>query len=82
MFSGKRVLILEGGGFKTSFTAGVLDAFMLYGYRNFDVVVAVSGGALAGSYYLANQFGDYYNSMKDFCKDPNFISFSKAFSEG
>jgi predicted patatin/cPLA2 family phospholipase len=82
MFSKKRVLILEGGGFKTSFTAGVLDAFMLYGYRNFDVVVAVSGGALAGSYYLANQFGDYYNSMKDFCKDPNFISFSKAFSEG
>ena len=27
MFKGKRVLILEGGGFKTSFTAGVLDAF-------------------------------------------------------
>jgi predicted patatin/cPLA2 family phospholipase len=82
MFSGKRILILEGGGFKTSFTAGVLDAFMLYGYRNFDAIVAVSGGALAGSYYLSNQFGDYSNSIKSMCKDPNFISFSKAFSEG
>jgi predicted patatin/cPLA2 family phospholipase len=82
MFTGKRVLILEGGGFKTSFTAGVLDAFMLYGYHNFDTIVATSGGALAGSYYLSNQFGDYSNSMIAMCKDPNFISFSKVFSDG
>ena len=82
MFKGKRVLILEGGGFKTSFTAGVLDAFTSLGYRNFDVIVAVSGGSLAGSYFLSEQFGDYFNSMKAICKDPRFVSFSKAFSEG
>lgn len=82
MFEGKRVLILEGGGFKTSFTAGVLDAFILYGYREFDVIVAVSGGSLAGSYFLSAQFGFYFNSMKAICKDPRFVSFSKAFSEG
>ena len=43
MFEGKRILILEGGGFKTSFTAGVLDAFTMYGYDDYDVIVAVSG---------------------------------------
>ena len=82
MFEGKRILILEGGGFKTSFTAGVLDAFTMYGYDDYDVIVAVSGGSLAGSYFLSNQFGSYFNSMKAICKDPRFVSFSKAFSEG
>ena len=82
MFFGKKVIILEGGGFKTSFTAGVLDAFMVYDQFDFDVIVGVSGGALAGSYFLSRQFGDYYNTIKDYCKDPRFVSFSKVFSEG
>jgi predicted patatin/cPLA2 family phospholipase len=82
MFENKRVVILEGGGFKTSFTAGVLDAFTLYGFHEFDVIVAVSGGSLAGSYFLSEQFGAYFNSMKAICKDPRFVSYTKAFSDG
>ena len=79
---GKRVLILEGGGFKTSYTAGILDAFTMTNYFEFDAIVAVSGGSLAASYYLSGQFGSYFNSMRTIVKDPRFISFSKAFSEG
>ena len=82
LLNGKKVLVLEGGGFKTSYTAGVLDAFSITGYREFDAFVAVSGGCLAASYFISEQYGYYFNSMKTICKDPRFVSFSKAFSEG
>jgi len=81
-FTGKKVLILEGGGFKTSFSTGVLDAFRMTGYDDFDVHIGVSGGSLALSYFLSHQFGSYIGSMKIICKDPRFVQFSKAFKTG
>lgn len=81
-FTGKRVLILEGGGFKTSFSTGVLDAFRMTGYDDFDVHIGVSGGTLALSYFLSHQFGSYIGSMKMICKDPRFVQLSKAFKTG
>lgn len=81
-FHGKKTLILEGGGFKTSFSAGVLDAFRATGYDDFDVFIGVSGGSLALSYFLSEQYGSYFESMRKLCRDPRFIKFTKAFSEG
>ncbi len=81
-FTGKKVLILEGGGFKTSFSTGVLDAFRMTGYDDFDVHIGVSGGTLALSYFLSHQFGSYIGSMKMICKDPRFVQLSKAFKTG
>ncbi|MGG6545411.1 UNVERIFIED_CONTAM: patatin family protein [Prevotella sp. 15_C9] len=47
-------LVLEGGGMRGVFTAGVLDAFMKYGLY-FDYVVAVSAGACNGLSYISKQ---------------------------
>ena len=55
VFAGKKILILEGGGFKTSFTGGVLDAFRSLSYDPFNAYVGVSGGSIAISYFLSNK---------------------------
>lgn len=73
----KKTLVLEGGGFRTAFTAGVLDSFMACGYQPFDRLIGVSGGALALSYYLSGQFKFYYKAMKHLSQDPNFIKFTR-----
>jgi len=82
LLSGKKTIILEGGGFKTSFSAGVLDAFRMSNFDQFDAHIGVSGGTLALSYFLSHQYGAYFNSMKSICKDPRFIQYTKAFSDG
>jgi predicted patatin/cPLA2 family phospholipase len=82
LLSGKKIIILEGGGFKTSFSAGVLDAFRMSNFDQFDAFIGVSGGSIALSYFLSQQFGEYINSMKSLCKDPRFIQYTKAFSDG
>ena len=82
LLQGKRTLVLEGGGFKTSFSTGVLDAFRMTEFDGFDACVGVSGGALALSYFLSRQYGIYYKSMTTLCKDTRFIQFSKAFTDG
>lgn len=49
-------LVLEGGGLRGTFTAGVLDLFMDRGIR-FPYTVGVSAGATNGLSYLAGQRG-------------------------
>jgi len=49
-----RGLVLEGGGMRGIFTAGVLDAFLDLGIE-FDQCVAISAGALNGISYLSKQ---------------------------
>ena len=44
-------LVLEGGGMRGVFTAGVLDAFMKYNFY-FHYVVGVSAGACNGLCYM------------------------------
>lgn len=64
-----RALVIQGGGFRTAFSAGVLDAFLLANYNPFDVYVAVSGGANALSYYLGNQHGKCIDSIYELLID-------------
>ena len=47
-------LVLEGGTFRTIFTAGILDALMEEGIR-MPYVVAVSAGAINATSYISNQ---------------------------
>jgi sugar/nucleoside kinase (ribokinase family) len=51
----RKTLIVQGGGFRTGFTAGILDAFLAMDYFPFDRIVCVSGGAIASSYFQNNQ---------------------------
>ena len=47
----KTALVLEGGGMRGLFTAGVLDAFYARGL-SFDGVIGVSAGAVFGVNFL------------------------------
>ena len=49
-------LVLEGGGMRGIYTAGVLDVFMERGIT-FDGVIGVSAGVIHGCSYVAGQKG-------------------------
>jgi predicted patatin/cPLA2 family phospholipase len=49
---GKKVLLVEGGGMKGSFSGGVLTSLnVYYPAQNYDLIVAVSSGACSAAYY-------------------------------
>ncbi len=66
-------LVLEGGGMRGMYTAGVLDAFMENGI-NFDGVIGVSAGAVHASSLLSNQYGRGLRYTKKYCGDWRFMS--------
>ena len=74
-------LIIEGGGFKTAFTAGVTDAFLSTGFTSFDKYIGISGGSVAMSYFLSGQYRYCINAMKILDKDPEFSNLSRTFSK-
>ena len=72
-------LIIEGGGFKTGFTSGVLDAFQVANYRDFDMCIGVSGGSITASYFLSHQYRQCVNAIKLIAKDKLFTQFTRTF---
>ena len=48
-------LVLEGGGMRALFTAGVLDALLDIKELDIDGIVGVSAGALFGVNYVSGQ---------------------------
>ncbi|MBC7922105.1 MAG: patatin-like phospholipase family protein, partial [Ferruginibacter sp.] len=40
----KTALVVEGGGMRGVYPAGVLDAFLLAGFNPFDLYIGVSSG--------------------------------------
>jgi len=72
-------LIVEGGGFKTGFTSGVLDAFQVANYRFFDMYIAVSGGSITASYFLSQQYRECIKALKLIAKDEQFTQFTRTF---
>jgi predicted patatin/cPLA2 family phospholipase len=67
-------LILEGGGMRGVYTAGVLDVFMenqLY----FPYVIGASAGACNAASYLSRQLGRNRTVNLDFCSHPEYISY-------
>ncbi len=69
----KSGLVLEGGGMRGIYTAGVLDVFMEQGV-SFDGVIGVSAGALHGSSFLSGQKGRSIRFYKEYCGDKRFMS--------
>lgn len=66
-------LILEGGGMRGSFTAGVLDFFMREGLY-LPYVIGVSAGAANGVNYVSRQPGRYQACTKTALSDYRYIS--------
>lgn len=77
----KKALIVEGGGFKTAFTTGVLDSFLEKEYNPFDLYYGISGGAIAISYYLSEQKEDCYKAHLHMTEAKNFTKLSRIFSK-
>ena len=74
-------LVLEGGGVRGIYTAGVLDVFMENNIT-FDGVIGVSAGAIHGCSYLSQQLGRSIRYYKNYCTDPRFMSFSSLIKTG
>lgn len=77
----KTGLVLEGGGMRGIYTAGILDAFMENNI-NFDGVIGVSAGAIHGCSFVSRQKGRSIRYYKKYCKDPRFMSFKSLLTTG
>ena len=67
-------LVLEGGGMRGMFTAGVLDVLQERGVYGFDTVWGVSAGAINAASFLSRQIGRYMRESLAFRDDKRFLS--------
>ena len=74
-------LVLEGGGMKGVYTAGVLDFFLEKGMI-FDCCYGVSAGACHLCSYLSGQKGRAFAVSVDYLKDRNYCSLSSLLKTG
>ncbi len=66
-------LVLEGGGMRCVYTAGVLETFLENDTR-FPYVIGVSAGAVIGTSYISKQKGRNKKVTIDFVKDKRYLS--------
>jgi len=71
----KTGLVLEGGGVRGIYTAGVLDVFMESNV-GFDGVIGVSAGAIHACSYISGQKGRSIRYYKKYSTDPRFMGLS------
>lgn len=69
----KTGLVLEGGAFRTIFSAGVLDAFLDAGLPLPDYTIGVSAGAAYGVSYLSRQSRRNLQLLCTFANDKRYM---------
>lgn len=77
----KRGLVLEGGGMRALFTAGVMDEMMESGIE-FDGAVGVSAGASFGCNYKSKQVGRALRYNIDFKDEPRYMGIRSLLKTG
>jgi len=77
----KTALVLEGGGMRGVFTAGVLD-FFIDKNITFDNVTGVSAGAGHAVSYLSSQRGRAYHVNVDYLDDKRYCSLQSLIKTG
>lgn len=77
----KTGLVLEGGGMRGLFTAGVMDVMMAHGIR-FDGIVGVSAGATFGCNYKSHQAGRVLRYNIRFKDDPRYMGLRSLLRTG
>jgi len=75
-------LIVEGGGFKSGFTAGVLDSFIINKFDPFHLYLGVSGGAMNLTSYISRQYKRNINIISAMSENTNFISIVRFLKGG
>ncbi|PIW62939.1 patatin family protein [Shewanella sp. CG12_big_fil_rev_8_21_14_0_65_47_15] len=74
-------LVLEGGGLRAIYTAGVLDAFLqqqLY----FPYVIGVSAGAIYPASYVSRQFGRNLKIQQQYLRDKRYMGLRYLLATG
>lgn len=79
--AGKTGLVLEGGGMRGLYTAGVLDVLM-ENRISFDGVIGVSAGTIHGCSYVSGQVGRSIRYNKKYYKDKRMMSFHNFLRTG
>lgn len=74
-------LVLEGGGMRGLYTAGVLDFFIDHEIYT-DGVIGVSAGACHACSYASKQRGRAYRTNTDYLKDKRYMSFQSLLKTG
>jgi predicted patatin/cPLA2 family phospholipase len=77
----KTGLVIEGGGVRGIYAAGVLDQLMEMGLH-FDGVIGVSAGAIHGCSFLSGQKGRSIRYYKKYCADPRFMGLRSFLKTG
>ena len=77
----KTCLVLEGGGLRGIYTAGVLDE-MLDDKIKVDAIISVSMGSLIGINYLSKQKGRALRYNLKYCNDKRFMGFHSLITTG
>jgi len=74
----RAALVLEGGSLRSVYTSGVLDVFMENGVQ-FELIVAVSAGALNAGNFVANHIGRSAKINILHSKDSNYFGYRQLF---
>ena len=74
-------LVLEGGGMRGLYTAGVLDVMMERGIE-VDIAVGVSAAAAFGVNYKSRQIGRAVRYNMNYCRDPRYMSLRSLIKTG
>lgn len=77
----KKGLVLEGGGLRALFTAGILDVMMEEGIT-FDGAIGVSAGATFGCNYKSRQPGRSLRYNLRFIDDPRYMGWRTFLKDG
>ena len=75
-------LVLEGGGMRALFTAGVLDALLDVKELDVDGIVGVSAGALFGANYVSGQKERAIRYNKKYARDKRYMGFHSWITTG
>ena len=75
-------LVLEGGGMRALFTAGVLDALLDVKELDVDGIVGVSAGALFGANYVSEQKERAIRYNKKYARDKRYMGFYSWITTG
>ncbi|WP_054738540.1 patatin-like phospholipase family protein [Cellulosilyticum ruminicola] len=79
--SKKLALLVEGGGMRGAFTAGVFTAFKEY-HLEFPYIIGISAGANLASDYLSNQCERNKRIYTKWVADKRFLNLSNFLKEG
>jgi len=74
-------LVLEGGGLRGQYTAGVLDAFLEAGLV-FPYLIGVSAGASIGCSFVSRQHGRNKRIVDAYRNDPRYFSWTGLLTRG